>query len=180
MIKLLAAIELLSKFFRVQILRATCMKGWPIGLGYAIGLFLSFRIAHSLAALSVSNWLPLYLPCTAGLTETGNGMTSIATTMFGVWRQWDPCWYEEIASNGYLTGSHTVAFFPLYPILMRLTTIPLGGNLTAAGLLVSGLAYIAAVFGLHRLISRDFNGKVARHTVVYISVFPSAFYFFSP
>jgi hypothetical protein len=44
----------------------------------------------------------------------------------------------------------------------------LGNNLTLSGLVVSGLAYLAAALGLYRLLAEDFDPAVARRTIVYL------------
>jgi len=48
------------------------------------------------------------------------------------------------------------------------------------GLVVAGLGYIAAMIGLERLVARDFDRPIARRTVVAISIWPAAFFFFVP
>ncbi|MGN6562507.1 MAG: hypothetical protein ACTHMU_07595, partial [Thermomicrobiales bacterium] len=104
----------------------------------------------------------------------------IYISTFSVWRQWDACWYGQIAVAGYLPDNPSVAYLPLYPVLMRLASIPLAGNLTLAGLLISSLAYIAAVVGLYVLVCYDFDCTIARRSILYLSLFPSAFYLFMP
>jgi hypothetical protein len=58
--------------------------------------------------------------------------------------------------------------------------VPLLGNLALGGLLVSGAAYIAAIAGLYRLVSADFDREVAQRAVLYLSLFPAAFFLFAP
>ncbi len=151
-------------------------------LGYAVGLFVCLRIALSMYALVLPTAMPLQPRCSTDSLFPAPGNTPFPA-VFGAWRQWDACWYEQIASVGYLPGSASVAFFPLYPALVRIVALPLSGmsgGLTFAGLLVSGSAYIAAIVGLHRLVCRDFGALIARRTIVYLSIFPSAFYLFVP
>ena len=50
------------------------------------------------------------------------------------WARWDGRWYVEIAEHGYTydpNAQSSVAFFPLYPALMRLLTLPFGTDHTA-------------------------------------------------
>lgn len=149
------------------------------GLGEALWLFLTLRIAFSLFALlaSVLNRLPA--PCNPNdpITRYDSG---VAFRLLGVWQRWDACWYQRIATVGYRPEDPSVAFFPLYPLLMRLVSIPLAGNLTLSGLAVSGVAYIAAVTGLYQLVALDFDEEIARRAVLYLSVFPVAFFLFAP
>ena len=161
------------------------------GLGYAVGLLLGLRIAFSLFALVLSIAAPLRPPCTAGFglppagTTAGYGFpapgaSSVSLTLFGAWNQWDACNYEQIAAIGYGHSAVSVAFFPLFPLVMRAAAIGLGSSLMVAGLLVSGAAYVTAMFGLHRLVAHDFDVATARRTVLFLSVFPTAFYLFAP
>ena len=73
-----------------------------------------------------------------------------------------------------------MAFYPLYPLLMRAASLPLADNLTLGGLAVSGAAYIAAMTGLYRLVRDDFDDPVARRAILYLSIFPIAFFLFAP
>ncbi|MFD8394908.1 mannosyltransferase family protein [Streptomyces sp. NPDC059680] len=77
-------------------------------------------------------------------------------------RSWDSVWYLGIAAHGYghdLPSSdpypHSdLAFFPLYPALLRAVTAlaPVGGG--AAGLLISWTAAALAAAGIHAVGSR--------------------------
>jgi hypothetical protein len=164
---------------RVAIIRRH-LRNSASGLGYAVALFLSLRVAFSLFALLLSTVTPLYPPCTAGHVILGPGTKGAIMAMLGVWRQWDTCQYESIATNGYQSGSVVVAFFPLFPGIVRVVTELLGGNIMFAELIVSSLAYIAAMVGIHRLVTRDFDDTTAHRTALLLSTFPSAFYFFMP
>ena len=72
------------------------------------------------------------------------------------------------------------AFFPLYPLLMHIVGTLLGVNYTIGGFIVSGLAYLAAIVGLFRLVRAEFDEATARRAILYISIFPSAFFLFAP
>jgi hypothetical protein len=97
---------------------------------------------------------------------------------------WDSGWYFDIASRGYYyspDGQSSIAFFPLYPMLMRLVAWPFGGGPRAvwiAGIVVSCAAFAAALVALHRLTDRIFGDReVARRTVLYVAVFPFSLFF---
>jgi hypothetical protein len=109
-------------------------------VGTALGLFAAARLT-GLAVLAVTAW------------STGHG----PLTLLG--RSWDSRWYVGIATHGYgrsrIFESGVVhsdlAFFPLYPALVRAVTTltPLGGG--ASGLLVSWTAAAVAACGIYRL-----------------------------
>ena len=149
------------------------------GLGEALWLFVTLRITFSLFAVAVAMLFKSPAPCVwdGGPSTHTSGLSFL---LLGTWQRWDVCWYERIATLGYRQGDPSVTFFPLYPLLMRVMSIPLRGDLTLSGLLVSGFAYIAAIAGLYRLVAHDFAELVARRAVLYLSVFPAAFFFFAP
>jgi hypothetical protein len=97
---------------------------------------------------------------------------------------WDSGWYFQIASAGYAytpDTQSTVAFFPLYPMLMRAAAWPFGGTgeaVWAAGIGVSVTAFAAALFALHRLAEHLTGSRiVAQRAILYLAVFPFSFYF---
>ncbi|GHI88793.1 glycosyltransferase family 39 protein [Streptomyces xanthophaeus] len=82
-------------------------------------------------------------------------------------RSWDSSWYLGIAADGYgrtvmsaepLTGTGPVqsdaAFFPLYPLLIRLVTTLLPGGPVPAALLVAWLSAAAAAVGVYLIGER--------------------------
>jgi Gpi18-like mannosyltransferase len=98
-----------------------------------------------------------------------------------MWAHWDSGHYITIASNGYqyVEGQMSnVAFFPLYPLLIRITT---GGSkdlqsLIIAGWLISNVATASAFVLIHRLVTLDWSEGIARRTIWYLALFPTSFY----
>jgi hypothetical protein len=97
---------------------------------------------------------------------------------------WDSGWYFDIAQRGYYwsgSGQSSLAFFPLYPLLMRALAWPFGGGDRALWVAGIGLSYLCLWLGLtvlHRLTEEHFGGReVARRTVLYVAVFPFAYFF---
>ena len=126
-----------------------------------ISLHLAFLILTYVSALfSIGNFSPKTLPI---------------STLWHAWYRWDSGLYTAIASNGYDAAWRT-AFFPLFPLLERgvafLTHDPF-----IAGLIISNLAGLGMLVVLYRLVQEDFNPEWAFRTVLYFSVFPTAFFF---
>ncbi|MCC6829985.1 MAG: hypothetical protein IT200_01440 [Thermoleophilia bacterium] len=78
---------------------------------------------------------------------------------------WDTTWYLDIAANGYDTFTPLVgtfftnfAFFPLLPALMA-TASAAGLNPFAVAVVVSNLAFLAALAGIHRLGTARFGAR---------------------
>jgi len=146
---------------------------WLVALRY----FLLWRLVFSGLGIFLGASAALPPPC-AG-TGSAGGPPAIgpwATPFLGVWQRWDTCWFEQIAARGYLPGDPSVAFFPLYPALVRAVSLLTGGQLTAAGLLAGGVAYVAALAGLRRLVREDFDAALADRTIMLLAGFPSAIF----
>ncbi|MBI3261550.1 MAG: hypothetical protein HYZ58_00190 [Acidobacteria bacterium] len=101
-----------------------------------------------------------------------------------IFAAWDSGWYFDIARRGYYfnaDGQSSVAFFPLYPLLMRILAWPFGGSdraLWLAGIGISYATFVAALFVLHDLAERITGSREsARRAVLYIAVFPFSFFF---
>ena len=98
------------------------------------------------------------------------------------WTRWDAGWYRHIATHGYVdqgvgpAGQRNLAFYPLYPLAIRLASLS-GLSPLAAGILVSNLAFLAALILLHRMVRERFGGDAALRCVLLLSVFPFSFYF---
>lgn len=97
---------------------------------------------------------------------------------------WDSGWYFDIASRGYFfnpDGQSSVAFFPLYPLLVKVLAAPFGGTPAAtwvAAIAVSWMAFFWALVALHQLTERLVGTReAARRTVLYLAVFPFSIYF---
>lgn len=99
-------------------------------------------------------------------------------------RAWDGGWYIRIATEGYAPtlnlddtqdqSTGTLAFFPVYPMLMRLLTWLTPITPAAAGVLLSELASAAAAVGLYILVRRIWGTTPAILTVLLWSAQPMA------
>ncbi len=112
-------------------------------------------------------------------------LTVVATSrkpVLGLWNHWDGRWYVGIATHGYhwsIGGKPAVAFFPLYPLLIRTGEwLRLPG--AAAAMAVSSAAFLGALFYLYRLVAEERGEKVASRTVWFLALFPTAFFTFAP
>jgi hypothetical protein len=92
--------------------------------------------------------------------------------------RWDSAWYLTIAQDGYgdATSHAQAAFYPLYPLLMRVGGWVVGSPLVA-GILVSLACFLVALMLLHRLAALELGESYARPTVLLVAFFPSALFF---
>lgn len=91
---------------------------------------------------------------------------------------WDSFWYLKIAKEGYQYEAgklSSIAFFPLYPMLIWLTSfILLSPNF--AGWIISCVSLIAAGIFLFKLVN-EFHPKISPlEPVVLLLIFPTAFF----
>jgi Gpi18-like mannosyltransferase len=95
-----------------------------------------------------------------------------------IWNRWDAPHYLDIARMGYVSEgveARWIVFFPLYPWLVRAASLVLRDGLLAA-FFVSGVASVAAGLLLYRLARLDEEEEVARASVFYLLVFPTAYF----
>jgi hypothetical protein len=103
-------------------------------------------------------------------------------TFWDTFARYDSGWYYGIARNGYQYvegGRSNLAFFPLYPILMRHVGRLFGTgafDYYLGGIIISWLAFVMAMLVLHRLAALDLPPPEADRTVVYAAIFPFAFF----
>ncbi len=95
--------------------------------------------------------------------------------------KWDGEWYYNVANEGYrwddvLPHRARLAFFPAYPMLMRLAGW-ITGNLVVGGLVVSLAAFLWALTYLFRLAREDIGDADAATAVLLVAFYPfSVFY----
>jgi hypothetical protein len=89
--------------------------------------------------------------------------------------RWDSLHYLTIAEHGYTTIGNTV-FFPLYPLLIRGTGLALGSDVLA-GVTISGVSFIVALWLLHRLTELELGRQAADAAVLLLCFAPLAFFF---
>lgn len=105
---------------------------------------------------------------------------SLRWALLGPWQRDDALWYQQIATHGYSRGGPDDAFLPLYPGLVRATSVVLGGDAVAAGLVVSSLALVVALVLLQRLVGEDLGDAVGWRTTLLLALCPSAFFLVAP
>ena len=133
-----------------------------------VGLFLVTRVL--LALVTYFGYILL-------TQEKYSGAPVTFATLFEAWQQWDAAIYVRIAQSGY-QPPFDFAFFPLFPMLIALVA-RLTGNYLAAGMLVSNAALLGALFIIYQLAVEAGGEQVARRTVLYLCIFPTAFFFFA-
>ena len=149
-----------------------------------IALFaLAFRLASAVLAFLENVVFPLNQP----ETFTMLGRTS---PFWDTFTRYDSGWYYQVARNGYqfVVGGPAVglgkvgkiAYFPLYPLLMRWVGRLFGqtaADVYRGGIVVSWTAFVLAMIGLYYLARLDIPSRRAERAVLLAAVFPFAFFF---
>lgn len=130
----------------------------PIYIAVHIGFFLTTCLSYLFTHADFDwHWIPL-------------------RNLPQAWHHWDTGHYISISQYGYQEAFRT-AFFPLYPLLMRLITPITRHDPMLAALLISDIAGFFMLVVLYQLVREDFGEERANRTVLYLSLFPTAFFF---
>jgi len=93
------------------------------------------------------------------------------------WARWDSVWFLRIAEKGYVSPTHAdTAFYPLYPLLIKVLGLGFGSHYVVAGIVVSLAASLGAFYLLHRLAEERLGVDGARRAVLYLAVFPMSLF----
>jgi hypothetical protein len=132
-----------------------------------------------------------------GYTQGGPPFRAAASEVWNLPARWDAGWYLGIASDGYSQQTHrgqNVAFFPLFPMLMRAGGMLLGSHrvmpstfeasaavkMLTAGVAISLGAFLAAMVFLYRLAREDLDEEQSRASLLLTASYPFAVFFSAP
>jgi hypothetical protein len=145
-------------------------------LARIVVLALCFRVAGATMGFISNVTIPDY-------QDQGFTVFERANPFWDRFARYDSGWYYGIASGGYSFvegGRSNLAFFPLYPLLMRIFGRLFGGaqqDFYLAGIGISWLSFAIAMAFLYRLARLDLPHASAARAVVYATIFPSAYFF---
>ena len=94
----------------------------------------------------------------------------------------DAAWYIRISQVGYgyaAGGQSSYPFFPLLPAVLkagRALAVPE----EVTGVVVSHMAFLVALFGIHRIVGRHFSDRAATLAVWALALFPASLVFSTP
>ncbi|PRH75750.1 hypothetical protein C6N75_29315, partial [Streptomyces solincola] len=107
-------------------------------LGYAAPALLGFLAVRLLGLLVLTRWAHL----------KGHGVWPVLAA------SWDSRWYLDIAAHGYTDrlgtamDANNLAFFPLYPALIKVCAALTPGSAASAALVLAGCCSLAAAWGV--------------------------------
>ena len=145
------------------------------GLGFVLLVYFASRLFYLVAGILLARVVPV------GLFQRVTSDVPFGT--MNIWSHWDGEHYVALAAGGYLQPPDNVspAFFPLYPLLIRLLTELFGGPVSQAalsvwGVLISLLALPFALYFVYRIAEDGWGIRVAQGTVLTLAFFPTSFF----
>ena len=109
--------------------------------------------------------------------------------LIDIWCRWDSEWQLSITKWGYIvpenlaSGYSNLAFFPLYPYLIKLLTFWMPQRFQTesvwllVGLLISNICFLLALYGISKLSERLFSSRTAYLIPILMVCLPCGFYF---
>lgn len=133
-------------------------------------LFIVWRLGLFLITYLGSKFF--FLNLNAGL---GSPTPTRSFDFWASWAQWDGGHYFRIAARGYV-DERSFAFFPLYPYLIKFTSIIFFDNYIVAGLVLSNIAAILFFFSFYKLATLLYSKKTATFATITYMTFPTSFF----
>jgi len=142
---------------------------WREAAGAIVALFVVTRGALVLIATFLERNIPLAY----------HGPTYSAAPMLSSLTGTDSIYLLGIAAQGYhaepiTKGFLDWAFFPLYPIVTRVVSYLTLGDVALAGVIVSNVAFVAALIVLYRLAVPRLGHDVALQSLAFVALAPGA------
>ncbi len=138
------------------------LKRMPLSFIYTLVLFLASRLMLTIVGVISENVIGHL-----NITEFWD--------YFSIWDVWDSQQYINIARDWYPhVAGFTYAYFPLYPLLMKLLTLAIN-NYYFSGLVISNVCLFIACFYIYRLVRLESDEHTARRAIKYLILFPTAF-----
>jgi len=92
----------------------------------------------------------------------------------------DAQWFLRLATSGYSHTDNSAAFFPAFPLAIRIVNAVPGIGALGAGLLVANACAFGALLLLHALTRFELGDAAARRAVLFTALFPTAFFLYAP
>lgn len=93
---------------------------------------------------------------------------------------WDAARYLRLSEEGYPKGSALCAFYPLYPLLIRVAAPWMGEDHLVAGLVLSNLFSVTAWGLFYERVRRRWGPTAAGWAIALLILFPGALFFQFP
>jgi Gpi18-like mannosyltransferase len=139
-------------------------KKWVEDLRFVFAMWLLSRLVIVIAIQLIAPLLP-FPPVNHNFLVRGYTPNFVPSLGWHLFSHWDGAWYRQIATLGYDYAKdgqeHSVAFFPLFPLISR-GVMALGLPFDVAGTLVNNLAFLGALLMLYRWTQERYGIRKAR------------------
>lgn len=146
---------------------------FPVGVVLIARLLLSLIGALVVATTPIREHLEFYQYKITMVEPRGLNL------LIAPFERWDVIWYEIVATRGYSTSDESAAFFPLFPLLVRVLSLSTPNALLVGTFLTTACTAVAFVL-VYRIARDIFDERTARLGIIVWSVFPTAFYLLIP
>jgi len=89
---------------------------------------------------------------------------------------WDGAHYLYLSEHGYQKKSHSCAFYPLWPMLIRVFSLFTLGNVFWSGLILANILSFFAVLSFYELVAYKFNSEVGKLASLFLLAYPGAIF----
>ena len=96
---------------------------------------------------------------------------------------WDSGWYLSIVQNGYRwvglqSQGQNVAYFPLYPLLVKIFSWPFPSSAATVELVLAWVAFFAGLVAFHQLALLDLSARESEAATFFLALVPGALFYF--
>ena len=155
-------------------------------LPFILTIFIVSRII-----LLITAWFAgYYLPNPTYEQYTDRGWFLSPYQFIDIWSHWDGRWYLSIVTDGYTISENiqeiysTVAFFPLFPLTVKIFASILPGALNSPtililiGLILNNTLFVAALYFIYKLMDDFFHSQSWNKAIIILIIaYPGSFYF---
>ncbi|MGC1395757.1 MAG: mannosyltransferase family protein [Coleofasciculaceae cyanobacterium] len=148
---------------------------WTEALFFVPAIWLLSRLVVIIAMQLIAPMLPLTPVAHSGILPLGFTPGFVPKSSWILFSHWDGAWYRQITTVGYdfiNNGEyHTVAFFPLFPIIVRVVML-FGLPFEIAATLVNNLALFGAMWIVYHWMQERYDITTARWSTAVLAWCP--------
>jgi Gpi18-like mannosyltransferase len=145
------------------------------GLIFAIAMWLLSRSVIAIGMQVIAPLVSKNPPSYGDSPPLGLVRGFLPQTGWELFSHWDGKWYTKIATLGYSYADdgeqHSVAFYPLFPLLIR-GGMALGMRAEIAGVFINSLAFLGALILLYFWVEEQYDSSTARWTTAVLAWCP--------
>lgn len=164
----------LPKTINGQEVRQKSQK-WAKELSFVIFIWFFSRIVVVVAMQLIAPILPLTPITHSGILPLGFSPGFVPKTSWLLFSHWDGAWYQKIATVGYEYVNdgkyHTVAFFPLFPLITRGVML-FGLPFEVAATLVNNCSLLGAMWVAYAWMKERYGISTARWSAAVLAWCP--------